>query len=397
MDGCEAIDPRKFLDKCPPLNLALVVDTSSSMGVEVPGCPMAKLHHVKEGLKHVLKYLKEGDLVSLVSFADDATVILPPTEAVSHRHEITEAIEGLEAQGTTNLYEGLRRGAEMVRQNRRTLNRILLFTDGQPTSGIVDPDAITALAWNLFQPGPETDNGPRDLGTPDPESGISSPVVRGPWSPQADGLAVSLSVFGVGYNDLADRLLMEMTDARAGNAGSLHYINEMPMIGQMVFHDLLQVLLARQTTLEIELAGGARALETGLFLEKASETRLKGFLRHIDVYGTKTATALLWVPPTPAGSVPLGTLTVTYYDPDNRLCQEQLRLGLLSIAGPRADADPEDGSVTMTYQLQRARKSLGEALMADAPSTALEQLLDDQIQLDFGQIHLTDSLISWYI
>ena len=131
------IDPSTY--ERPPLNLAIVVDTSGSMSGE-------SIEYVREGLYRMLDDLEEGDRISLVTFADEAQV---QVESVAGgAPELTQAIGQLHADGGTNLYDGLRTGYETVSAHAEDgrQNRVILLSDGEATVGILNDERLVSMS-----------------------------------------------------------------------------------------------------------------------------------------------------------------------------------------------------------------------------------------------------------
>lgn len=125
----------------PPLNLAIAVDVSGSMG----GQPIS---FVREGLVRMLDDLQEGDRVSIVAFSDRGELRADHADGASET--LREAIDGLRADGQTNLYDGLRTAFEVVHANLdpQMQNRVLLLSDGEATTGITSDARMQSLAQN---------------------------------------------------------------------------------------------------------------------------------------------------------------------------------------------------------------------------------------------------------
>jgi Ca-activated chloride channel homolog len=131
------IDPATL--ERPPLNLAIAVDTSGSMAGE-------SIAYVREGLYRMLDDLGADDRVSLVSFDDDAIVVV---EALAGDDpELTLAIGSLQADGRTNIYDGLRVAYERVEAHADpTLqNRVILLSDGEATTGITSDTRLVEMS-----------------------------------------------------------------------------------------------------------------------------------------------------------------------------------------------------------------------------------------------------------
>ncbi|MCH9688473.1 MAG: VWA domain-containing protein [Deltaproteobacteria bacterium] len=131
------IDPTEI--ERPPLNLAIAVDTSGSMA----GAP---IEHVREGLRRMSDVLRTEDRVSLVTFDDGAAVL---AEAVAgDSADLQVAISELSTGGSTNMYEGLRTAYEVVADHAvlGQQNRVMLLSDGQATTGLLNDDKLTNLS-----------------------------------------------------------------------------------------------------------------------------------------------------------------------------------------------------------------------------------------------------------
>lgn len=123
----------------PPLDLAIAVDVSGSM--EGDG-----IASVRSGLRQMLPYLAPEDRLSLVAFDDRAQVVaeaLAPTDPA-----LLAAIDALEASGGTDLYDGLRVALDdvLLRASPDRQRRVMLISDGAPTSGIMSHAHILDLA-----------------------------------------------------------------------------------------------------------------------------------------------------------------------------------------------------------------------------------------------------------
>lgn len=131
-----------------PLNLCLVIDRSGSMEGE-------PLEYTKKACAYVVDLLEPDDVLSIVTFAEDVNVVMPPRKVVN-KELIKAHIMRIEVGDTTNLYDGLMVGGNQVKSLpllSNYTNRILLFTDGEPTTGIKDYPTITQLAGSLREQG----------------------------------------------------------------------------------------------------------------------------------------------------------------------------------------------------------------------------------------------------
>lgn len=123
-----------------PLNIALVVDRSGSMEGE-------PLDYVKRACGYVVDLLEPNDILSVVTFAEQVDVLVPARRVVN-KSLLKEHINRIEVGNTTNLHDGLLVGCQQVAASRTEgyVNRVLLLTDGDPTTGIKDFSAIVGQA-----------------------------------------------------------------------------------------------------------------------------------------------------------------------------------------------------------------------------------------------------------
>ena len=118
-----------------PVVLTFVIDVSGSM--DQPN----RLGLVKQSLALLLDQLRPTDRVGLVTFGNEARVLLEPT---NDRDAVRQAIDRLQPEGSTNTEDGLLKGYEMAGRNFRAnaWNRIILCSDGVANVGHAGPYAI---------------------------------------------------------------------------------------------------------------------------------------------------------------------------------------------------------------------------------------------------------------
>lgn len=124
----------------PPVNLVFVVDTSGSMDED------RKIGLVRDSLGVLVENLRDDDTVSLVTFDDGPEPLLAPTP-VGESEEIFEAIDSLDAGGSTNLEGGLRLGYATAGDvlDDETLTRVVLLSDGVANVGETGPGSLVEL------------------------------------------------------------------------------------------------------------------------------------------------------------------------------------------------------------------------------------------------------------
>jgi len=126
-----------------PLNVALVLDQSSSMrGV--------KLERAKQAAIAAIDQLDAEDIVSVIAYDREVRVLVPP-QKVRDPEAIKRSIDGLTAQGTTALYGGVQEGATQLRKNpgSKRLHRIVLLSDGRANVGPSSPAELANLGSDL--------------------------------------------------------------------------------------------------------------------------------------------------------------------------------------------------------------------------------------------------------
>ena len=128
--------------KRPPMEVALVVDTSGSMAG-------AKIENARNAARMLIRRLHDGDIVALDSFSDHATTLVPPTTLdANSRANILAQIDKLTPSGATNIFEGLSLGEGQVRAAPAThpLRRVVFISDGNATVGPSSPEILGAIA-----------------------------------------------------------------------------------------------------------------------------------------------------------------------------------------------------------------------------------------------------------
>jgi Ca-activated chloride channel family protein len=169
----------------PPANLVFLVDVSGSMMGE------DRLPLVRAGLQLLVRQLRPQDHVALVAYAGAAGLVLPPTSG-AEQSTILEAIDRLEAGGSTAGGEGLRLAYAVARQNFQpeANNRVILATDGD------------------FNVGETSDAAMEQLITQERETGVF------------------LTVLGVGRGNLRDSRMELLADKGNGNYAYLDNLDE---------------------------------------------------------------------------------------------------------------------------------------------------------------------------
>ena len=121
-----------------PLDLALVIDRSGSMG----GTP---LEAARESAARIVRGLRADDRVAIVAFDSTIEVVQTLTQ-VNDREAIVARIKSIDDRGSTDLFggweEGVKQLAPFTRKDR--IARVILLSDGQANQGLVNEQEIFA-------------------------------------------------------------------------------------------------------------------------------------------------------------------------------------------------------------------------------------------------------------
>lgn len=166
-------------------NLVFLIDTSGSM-YEGNKLPLAQ-----KAFKMLAENLDENDRISIVTYAGSDTVVLNGV-AGSEAYTICEALDSLEASGSTNGSAGLITAYEIAEQQfiKDGNNRVILATDGDLNVGLTSESDLVGLI------------------TEEKDSGIF------------------LSVLGFGSDNLKDNKLEALADHGNGNYSYLDSVYE---------------------------------------------------------------------------------------------------------------------------------------------------------------------------
>ncbi|MCI0640055.1 MAG: VWA domain-containing protein [Gemmataceae bacterium] len=131
------------------LNLALVLDVSGSM-YEEDGTGISRLKRIQDAAVNAIQMLKPDDTMSVVAFAHNALMLLPPTP-IAEKDKIEDVIRKIDMYdvdpGGTSMNDGMRLALEEVEKAAKpgTLSQVVVLTDGE-TSGEQDCRQIAQMA-----------------------------------------------------------------------------------------------------------------------------------------------------------------------------------------------------------------------------------------------------------
>ena len=197
-------------EKLPPANLVFLVDVSGSM------LSPDKLPLLQNALGLLVQQLRAQDKVSLVVYAGNTGVVLPPTPG-DQKATIRAALASLTAGGSTNGGAGIRLAYAMAEQAyiKGGINRVLLATDGDFNVGTVSFEALKNLVEEKRKTG------------------------------------ISLTTLGFGGGNYNDHLMEQLADAGNGNYAYIDTLNEANKVLVSEMSSTLQTI-AKDVKIQIE-------------------------------------------------------------------------------------------------------------------------------------------------
>ena len=125
-------------EKRAPINLALVIDRSTSMSGD-------RIEKAREAAILAINMLEDDDIISIIAYDNDAHVVIPATKARNKQKLIKTINDKITPQGWTALFAGVSKGIKEVNKfhKKEYVNRIILLSDGQANIG---PSSTKELA-----------------------------------------------------------------------------------------------------------------------------------------------------------------------------------------------------------------------------------------------------------
>mgnify|MGYP000713247278 CR=1 FL=1 len=197
-----------------PVDLAVVLDTSGSMNE-------GKLDQAKRATRRLAESMGPDDTFSLVTFADRARVVVGsgPADVAG----LDRVLDRVWDYGGTNLYQGMTVAAEQVARRPEAVQRLVVLSDGQPTTGRKDDASFERLATELASQG------------------------------------VGVSTVGLGL-DFNEDLLASLADLGGGTYDFVgDAVDLTPVFAEELQHT--STVLARDTRVQLELPDGLDGLE----------------------------------------------------------------------------------------------------------------------------------------
>ena len=137
-----ALTPPRQATRVTPRDVTFVLDVSGSMSGR-------KLVQAKAAGEAILASLRPSDRFRLIDFSTDVREFRQGWTAATsdNLRSARRYLDGLRADGSTNISEALRTALDVTSTDGR-LPLVVFVTDGEPTVGERNPDAIAAIAAN---------------------------------------------------------------------------------------------------------------------------------------------------------------------------------------------------------------------------------------------------------
>ncbi|WP_224240646.1 vWA domain-containing protein [Hyalangium gracile] len=131
-----------------PAHLTFLVDVSGSM--QSPD----KLPLAQRALRMLVDNLRDGDTVALVTYAGSVKVALPPT-GLEHKAVIHQAIEELQAGGSTAMASGIELAYQQAMKtvDEQSVSRVLILSDGDANVGATSHEDILKMIRGYVKEG----------------------------------------------------------------------------------------------------------------------------------------------------------------------------------------------------------------------------------------------------
>jgi Ca-activated chloride channel homolog len=197
-------------DRRGPSNLVFLLDVSGSM------MPSERLPLVKQAMRLLVEKLTENDRVAIVVYAGGSGLALPSTTG-DHKEQILEALEDLQAGGSTNGAAGIQLAYQIAADNfiKGGVNRVILATDGDFNVGVTNQGDLIRLIEEKAKSG------------------------------------VFLSVLGVGTDNLKDSTMQKLADKGNGNYAYLDSLDEARKVLVQQMNGTL-VTIAKDVKIQVE-------------------------------------------------------------------------------------------------------------------------------------------------
>ena len=193
-----------------PAHLVFLVDVSGSMASP------DKLDLAKQSLRILTNNLKDGDTVSIVTYAGETRLVIKPT-GLEHKAEILAAIDDLQAEGSTGMASGIDIAYQQAMQGLRpgAISRVIVCTDGDANVGPHTHEEILKIIEGRAKEG------------------------------------VTLSTIGFGMGNYKDELMEQLADKGNGNNFYIDSLSAAKKVFQEQLGSTLEVV-AKDVKLQVD-------------------------------------------------------------------------------------------------------------------------------------------------
>jgi len=193
-----------------PAHLVFLVDVSGSMNAP------DRLPLAKQSLRILTNNLKDGDTVSLVTYAGSSRVVLPPT-GLDKKAAILGAIDELTSGGSTAMGSGIDLAYQQAMRGLApgAISRVIVCTDGDANVGSHTHDEILKIIAGRAKEG------------------------------------VTLSTIGFGMGNYKDAMMEQLADKGNGNNFYIDSINAAKKVFQEQLGSMLEVV-AKDVKLQVD-------------------------------------------------------------------------------------------------------------------------------------------------
>ncbi|GBF51375.1 hypothetical protein LPTSP4_29110 [Leptospira ryugenii] len=209
--------PNPAITQRQPLVIGLAIDKSWSMKGE-------KMESVIDASCSLVNWLTRHDALSIVAYSADVQLIQPVTH-LTEKISVSDRIRNIQVGTSTNLSGGWLSALRSVESSKikNAYKRVILLTDGNPTSGIKEPEDLIQIAKDHFSRG------------------------------------ISTTTIGVG-DDFNEAILMEIAKAGGGN---FYYVDNPEMATDIFFREFgdIGALYAQAIDINLEFAPGVQCKE----------------------------------------------------------------------------------------------------------------------------------------
>lgn len=201
-----------------PVRMVLVLDRSGSMNGQ-------KLSQARSAALEMVDLMEPQDALGIVHFGTDVTSHAVVRTDAEGRAQLRSFLAEMQDSGSTNISGGLEAARQLLMEESAVdaSRRIVLVSDGQPTTGITDTAGLTALAGSLH----------------------------------AAGIAVSALGVGVDFNSTL------MTQLAEVGGGFYAYLNQARELDEVLGKELGQAraVVARSVVLKLTPASGVSVVD----------------------------------------------------------------------------------------------------------------------------------------